>query len=203
MSGGQLGNAGRGLGRTVRGLRPDRNPLRRRSDRLEAWLLGGLFAAAAAATPFAAGAASRAAYQSALQARQHQLATRYQVRAVLSQDAGAADGYSLADHVLVQASWTSVGGVRRSGEIPARPGSLPSDVVPLWTDRNGYLVSPPLDRSAVAGSADAAAAGTVAAATAGWLAAAAVSRRLLNRRRLTAWEADWLVTAPTWNRQRW
>ena len=28
-------------------------------------------------------------------------------------------------------------------------------------------------------------------------------RQLLNRRRMAAWEADWIVTAPAWNRQRW
>src|ERR1700753_1798194 len=35
------------LGRQVRGLRPDRNPLRRGTDRLETCLLAGLLAAAA------------------------------------------------------------------------------------------------------------------------------------------------------------
>ncbi len=40
--------------RTVRGVRIDRNPLRRGIDRLETCLLVGLFVALAAATPFAA-----------------------------------------------------------------------------------------------------------------------------------------------------
>jgi len=202
MSGGQP-NEGRWLWRAVRGLRPDRNPLRRGTDRLETWLLAGLFAAAVAAAPFAAHAASQHAYLRAVHARQQQLATRYQVRAVLTMAAGAADGYSLAGSVPAQARWVSVGGVPRSGEIPARPGSLPGDAVALWTDRNGYLVSPPLDQSAVAGAGDAAAAGTVAVVAVGYLAVAGATRRLLNRRRMTAWEADWLTTARTWNRQRW
>jgi hypothetical protein len=202
MSGG-LPNEGRWLWRAVRGLRPDRNPLRRGTDRLEAGLLAGLFAAAGAAAPFAAHAVSQAAYLSAEHARQHQLATRYQVRAEVTAAADAAAGYSLAGYVPAEASWTSVGGVRRSGAIPARPGSEPGEIVPLWTSRSGYLVSPPLDLSAVAGTADAAAAGTVVAVAVGCLAAGGVTRQLLNRRRMTAWEADWVATARTWNRQRW
>ena len=27
--------------------------------------------------------------------------------------------------------------------------------------------------------------------------------RLLNRRKMAAWEADWLASARRWNRQRW
>jgi hypothetical protein len=44
---------GRWLCRVVRGARPDQNPLRRGTDRLEAYLLAGLFATAAAAAPLA------------------------------------------------------------------------------------------------------------------------------------------------------
>jgi hypothetical protein len=28
-------------------------------------------------------------------------------------------------------------------------------------------------------------------------------RRVFNRRRMAAWDADWVVTARVWNRQRW
>ena len=48
------------MGRWLHGVRPDRNPLRRTSDRVETYLLAGLFAALAAAAPFAAQSASHA-----------------------------------------------------------------------------------------------------------------------------------------------
>jgi hypothetical protein len=38
---------------------------------------------------------------------------------------------------------------------------------------------------------------------AGCAAGVAAIRQLLNRRRMAAWEADWSVTEPAWNRQRW
>jgi hypothetical protein len=85
--------AGCWLYRTVRGARPDRNPLRRGTDRLETYLLAGLFAAVAAGTPFAAQAASHASYVNTLHVQQEQLATSYQARAMLTQDAAAASGW--------------------------------------------------------------------------------------------------------------
>jgi hypothetical protein len=194
---------GNGLSRAIRGARPDRNPLRRGIDRLETGLLVGLFVAVAAVTPFAARLAGHASYVSASHARQEQLADRHQVRAVLTDDASPISGYSLSAYVLTEATWTSVTGVRRSGEVPAEPGSRQGTPVTVWTDGNGYLDSPPLASAEVGSQADAATTGVIVVAGVFYLAGAAVIRQLLNRRRMTAWEADWLVTAPTWNRQSW
>jgi len=189
------------LWRAVRGLRPDRNPLRRGTDRLEACLLAGLFIAAAAGAPFAAQAVSRAAGLAAQQVRQQQLATRYQEAAVLTRNAPVIGGFALAA-VPAQAAWRSADGARRAGLVPARPGTPRGSAVLVWTDVHGYLVSPPLGVSAVSGDADAAGAAAVVAVAVGGAAGAAAVRRLLDRRRIAAWEADWLVTAPAWNRQR-
>ena len=189
--------------RVIRGARPDRNPLRRGIDRLETFLVVGLFVALAAVTPFAARLAGHTAYLSALHARQEQLVTRHQVRAVLDEVAGPVNGYSLSAYVLTQATWTSVGGVPRSGAVPAVPGSSKGTGVTVWTDANGYLDSPPLPLSEVANQADAATIGAVVAAGVIYIGGAAATRQLLNRRRMAAWDADWVTTAPAWNRQRW
>ena len=194
---------GSSLLRAIRGARPDRNPLRRGIDRLETGLLVGLLVALAVATPFAARLAGRSSYVSALQARQEQLASRHQVQAELTDDASPVSGYSLSAWVLTQATWTSVAGVRRSGEVPATPGSRKGTLVTVWTDGNGYLDSPPLAISEVASQADAATTGVIVGAGVVYIAGAAAIRQLINRRRMAAWDADWLATAPTWNRQRW
>jgi hypothetical protein len=194
---------GHWLWRQVRGARPDRNPLRRSIDRLETGLIAGLVVAAAAVAPFAARAASQAADHSALQARQAQLSTRFQVRAVLVEQAATTSGYALSTEVPDLASWTSVTGVRRSGEIPVLPDSPAGTEVPVWTDASGYLDSPPLDLADAAADADAASACAIAGILIGCGAGVAITRQLLNRRRMAAWEADWLATAAAWNRQRW
>ena len=189
--------------RVIRGARPDRNPLRRGIDRLETCILVGLFVALAAVTPFAARLAGHASYLNALHARQEQLVSRHQVHAVLTEEAAAISGYSLSAYVLTQASWTSAGGVARSGEVPAVPGSPKGTAVTVWTDGNGYLDSPPLALTEVGSQADAATTGVIVGAGVAYIAGAAAIRQLLNRRRMAAWDADWLATAPAWKRQSW
>jgi multisubunit Na+/H+ antiporter MnhG subunit len=189
--------------RAIRGARPDRNALRRGTDRLETCLLVGLFVVMAAVTPFAARLAGHASYASGLHERQEQLATRHQVRAMLTADADPVSGYSLSAYVLTQATWTSVAGVRSSGEVPAESGSPKGTFVTVWTDANGYLDSPPLAVPEIASQADAATVGVIVGTGIVYIVVAAATRQLLNRRRMAAWDADWLATAPAWNRQSW
>jgi hypothetical protein len=187
------------LCRAARGLWPDRNPLRRRTDRLEAYLLGGLLVAAVTGTPFAAQAASHDAYLVALSARQEQLATLHEVAAALTEPASSPGGYSLGSSVLAEASWTAAGGARHSGLVPVVPGSPRGTAVTVWIDGNGNLASPPLTLAEVVGQAGAARAGTIIALIVAYGAGAAATRQLLNRRRMAAWDEDWQVTARTWN----
>jgi hypothetical protein len=194
---------GRWHRRVLRGLRPDRNPLRRTSDRVETYLLMALFLVAAAGAPFAALAASHAAHDAALHAEQVQMASRHQVRAVLTQPAGSGVGYTLTSEVPVQATWTSVAGVRRAGDVIAPAGSPKGTAVTVWTDTAGDLTSPPLLNSQVAGQADMAAVCAIAGVGVLYLCEAAVLRRVLHKRRISAWDADWEVTARAWNRQSW
>jgi hypothetical protein len=191
------------LYRAVRGARPDGNPLRRRMDRMETCLLAGLFVAAAAGAPFAAQAAGHAWLADATHTRQAQLAARHEVTAVLAQPASIVGEYALSSQVPALASWTSVRGALRAGDVPAAPGSPPGTLVNVWTDDNGYLVSPPLTVTEVADQTAAARVIAVGGIIVGYLAGTLAIRRLLNHRRMAAWDADWLVTAPVWNRQRW
>lgn len=203
----RFGGAGKIQGqwycRMVRGLLPDRNPLRRACDRMETYLLAGFFVAAVAAAPFAAQAASHAAYAGALRAQQAQLAARHQVPAVLTQAAGSAiSGYAPGVQVPARATWTSVTGVKHTGQIMATAGSAKDSTVLIWTDTAGNLTSPPLQPSQVAGQGDVAALGAIVGVGAVYLCATVIVRRVLNHRRMAAWEADWAVTARAWNRQR-
>jgi hypothetical protein len=190
--------------RQVRGLRPDRNPLRRRIDRAETYLLGGLVVASAVAVPFAAHAASHAAYESGLRAQQEQRATRHRVEAVLTETARGDDGgYTLSAAVPVTATWTSVTGAHRSGLILARSGRPKGTEVTVWTDPAGDLTSPPLATAQVISQRDAATIGAIAGVVVMAVGAGGVLHFVFYRRRLAAWDADWQVTARTWNRQSW
>jgi hypothetical protein len=195
----------RWLNRLARGRRPDRNPLRRTSDRVETYLLTGMLAAGVAGAPFAAQAVGHATYAAALRLERAQEATSHQVRARLLQPAGSttANGFVLDAYVPARARWTSVTGVVRTGQLMAPVGTPKGAMVTVWTNASGALVTAPLEPSQVVGQADMAAAGAVAAIGILYLSGAVVIRRVLNRRRMAAWDADWALTEPMWNRQRW
>jgi hypothetical protein len=191
------------LCRAVRGARPDRNPLRRLTDRLETCLLAGLFVAAAVWAPFAAQTAGHTWYAQAAHTRQAQLAARHEVTAVLAQSAGVIGAYTLTSQVPTLASWTSAHGVPRAGDVAARLGSPSGTLVRVWTDDNGYLTSPPLTVTQVSDQTDAARVTAVGGIIVCYMAITLAIRQLLNRRRMAAWEADWVATARVWNRQTW
>jgi hypothetical protein len=72
----------------------------------------------------------------------------------------------------------------------------------IWVDHTGRLTGPPLSRDQMTGRAQLAAwmaVGGLAAvlATVGWLV-----RRLLDRRRLSGWDAEWLANGPRWSPRR-
>jgi hypothetical protein len=187
----------------ARGLRPDRNPLRRRSDRVQTYLLLSLFLAAATIAPFAGQAANHAAYAAALRAERAQLAASHEVRAVLTQAAGSSfSGYTVVGYVPVQATWTSITGIRHSGLVMAPTDTARGSTVTVWTDAAGDLTIPPLQPSQVAGQAELAEFGAITGIGLLYLGAAATICYVLHRRRIAAWEAEWAVTARVWNRQR-
>ena len=82
------------LGRVLRGRRLDRNPLRRRSDRVETAVLGLLLAAFLAGLPFAAHVAGSWAYATSAREAQAQRASLHQVPATLLKAAPAWNGYA-------------------------------------------------------------------------------------------------------------
>jgi len=195
---------GRWYGRVLRGVRPDRNPLRRTLDRAETYLLAALFVVTAAGAPFAAQLASHIAYGSALRTEQAQVASSHLVRATLTQDASAGiNGYMVTEQVPALAAWTAVTGVKHSGEVLAPAGSPKGATVTVWTNAAGDLTSPPLQPSQVRGEGELAAIGAVFAVCALFLCGACVIRQAVNKRRLSAWDADWAVTSRVWNRQSW
>jgi hypothetical protein len=172
---------------------------------METYLLGGLLAAGIAGAPFAAQAADHATYATLLRAEQGQRATWHQVKAELLQQAGntSVNGFQFDIRVPVQVRWTTVTGVPRTGQLMVPVGTPRGTTVTVWTDSSGALVDPPLQPGQIADQADLAAVGAVAGIGILYLCEAAIIRQVLNRRRMAAWDADWTLTEPMWNRQRW
>jgi len=190
------------LVRLLRGLRPDRNPLRRGSDRAETVVLAALLAAFLAGAPFVAGAAGHWASMSATRAAQAQRASLTQVTATIVRKAPVWSGYGSGTGVFTQARWRAPDGRTMSGEVYATAGDLAGGTVRIWVDRDGRLARSPLTPDQVTGRiqflAGAAVSGLATLlGVVGWLA-----HRSLNRRRLAGWDADWLATGPRWSPRR-
>ena len=195
---------GRRTGRVWRGLRPDRNPLRRKSDRVEAFIFGSLLVAAATGAPLAAVQASHRTYDVALQAARVQRETGHQVTAVLvAAPASSVSGYTVAGLVPARARWTTPDGRSHAGQVPVPAGSAKGQSFRIWTDAAGDVASAPLTRAQAADQGTFAAIMAVLVTLASCVTAAGITRFVVNRRRIAAWEADWTVTAPMWTRQRW
>src|SRR5271165_980833 len=112
--------------RLARALGLDGNPLRRASDRAEAWIRVGLLAVFLIAGPIAAVAAGGWVHQAGAAGTSIGAAQAHPVRAVLLQPAGSATSLTApaADvPVWVRARWASPGAPARTGEVLAPRGS--------------------------------------------------------------------------------
>jgi hypothetical protein len=186
----------------ILGRRLDRNPLRRPADRIETVVLLTLLAAFFAGAPFAARAAADWTYGHSLRVEQAEQATFRQVPAVLLHAPDISRFALAAGMSMTEVSWTAPNGRPRTGSAPAPITATAGSTVLVWITADGDLTSPPMLPSQVsdgAGLSGATAVGVLAATLAfiGWL-----THWSLDRRRLAAWDADWLANGPRWTSRR-
>ena len=185
--------------RAVRGLWPDRNPLRRTVNRVEAVVVGALAVAFLAGAPLAAVAAGHFSYAIISRTARAQQTAWHQVPAVPLTGIPA-DGYGFV--AMVRARWTSPDGTRRTGMVPAPPVAQAGGTVRVWVDAAGRQTGPPVQPSQV--RAQAALTAILAPVVVGLvlLCAGQLAHSVLGRRRLASWDADWQATGPQWTRRR-
>jgi len=191
------GRTGTWLVRVLRGLRPDRNPLRRGSDRAETAVLGGLLVAFLAGVPFAAHAAGSWAYAASAREAQAQQAAARQVRATLLQ---AAKPWSVSEGgAEAQARWKAPDGQVRTGQVFVLNGATVGSTVMIWVNQAGQLTGPPLEPGQVKGRTDMARVFAVVGLAVTLTAIGLAVHCALYRRRLARWDAEWLATGSRWS----
>ena len=190
------------LARLLRGRRLDRNPLRRGSDRAETVVLGALLAAFLAAAPFAAHAAGSWAHASAVRDAQAQRASLHQVTATLVRAAPVLSSYGSASDFAVEARWRAPDGRVRTGELLVTATMAAGRSTRIWVDRTGRLTGPPLSRDRVTGRVQLAVGVAVGGLAVLLIVAAWLVRGGIDRRRMAAWDADWLANGPRWSPRR-
>ncbi len=183
------------LGRALRELWPDGNPLRRTSDRVEGWLLIALCAMFLIGAPVAAVAAGGYVYGAAVRAAQ----TSHPALAILLANARRSEAGAL--RASAPASWAAPGSDAGLGRVQVPLGTRAGTVVRVWLDASGQLTGAPMQGTGLAGDVAVAAVFAPATLAAALLAVAAMVRNLLRRRRLAAWDTAWRLTAPRWRRR--
>jgi len=189
----------RRMSRLVRWL-AGRNALRRPVDRIEGAVLVVLSAALLVAVAVAAVLGTHT-YQSQRAAS----ASLHPAVAVLIQ-AGPFYG-SMARIGQAEARWRDRAGGKRSGVLttvstPGIVGAAAGDRIPVWLDRSGQPVAPPVSQFAMLVYALAEGAAAAGGAGVALLICYALCRLVLDRRRLAAWESAWSLTGPRWTTRR-
>ena len=141
--------SGRRTSSLARRLGLDRNPLRRGTDRAEAWIRISLVLAFLIGAPLAAWGAGSWAESVAPTAAHLQLAGEHRVPATLLRSVpGDSDQWFTVRFAWVKARWTVPHGPVRTGYVQAPVGSRSGSTVPVWLDRAW------LDRAAAAAQPD-------------------------------------------------
>ncbi|MEW1777860.1 hypothetical protein [Streptomyces sp. NPDC086777] len=172
------------------------NPLRRRDDAVEAWVVLAVWALVSVGGTVAGLVAARAADDVFAGQRRE----REPVRAVLLVEvprriSGLGTG---SERTPATVAWTAPDGSRRTGRTLVDTGAKAGSRVVVWQDRDGRLVTRP--PSAGAAAAEAAVLGIAAdCALAGVvIGAGAVARWRLEQRRLDLWDREWTTVGPRW-----
>jgi hypothetical protein len=190
--------------RWLRGLWPDRNPLRRTSDRVEAAIVATALIMFLVGAPLVALFAGHWAAAAAHRVQRDQQTSWHQVTAVLLASASPTVdiGYGAVDTSEVRARWTAPDGTARTGDVPAPAAAQKGSTVRIWVDQSGAVTGPPLRPAQATGQAVLATVvapfvlGTVL------ICATSLALQVLDRRRLADWDADWQATGPRWNSHR-
>jgi len=183
-----------------------RAPLRRGSDRIQAWLTLAVIMAVLVVAPWVAWWTASTTYGEVVRASEWEAKHRHVVAAVLALDAVAArppaGGEALPDpeNVPAPVRWTGPDGTVRTDTVPVGVGTRAGSTVTVWVDEHGALTSPPRTRHPTL-DASVSATFAVAAVIALLVGVRRVVVCRLDRRRLRSWEAEWQIVGPRWSRR--
>ncbi|MFE6409495.1 hypothetical protein ACFVOR_21495 [Streptomyces sp. NPDC057837] len=177
-----------------------RNPLKRRADRIEAWVVLGVWTLTLLTGTLAGTTVSRSVEDGLARERAEWRPVVGRLAERAPGTPAGTGGASRADRVWARANWTAADGSAHSGQLRVPAGSAAGTPVTVWTDREGRQVTRPV--TAAQARVRAGLVGTAAglgAAAVPFVAGRAVRDRL-ERRRIDQWDVEWSRFGPMWGR---
>ncbi|MFF0156786.1 hypothetical protein ACFYRY_04435 [Streptomyces sp. NPDC005263] len=177
-----------------------RNPLKRRADAVEAWVVLGAWALTVLAGVLAGLGVARTVEQGLARER---VEWRPVVAHLTEQAPGTAASRSRTssgEQVWAKVRWTVRDGSAHTGQARVDPGSAYGTPVTVWTDPQGRLVTKPASvaearlRAVMIGGLLGAGAGVVP------FVGGRVLRGRMERRRMDEWDTEWARFGPLWGR---
>ncbi|MEU1629428.1 hypothetical protein ABZ746_29755 [Streptomyces sp. NPDC020096] len=184
-----------------------RNPLRRRSDAIEAWASLVTVGLVVIGAPVAGLAAGKSVGSDLQRTMQRQRAERHRTTAHVINinrhpapvaDSEAAHGQDGTRVALVR--WRTPDGSSRSAVVRIEARHVVGDPLAVWTDRRGRLTDRPMDASTATTNAVAAGVGVGGAAAALVCGARQLLGWRIMRRRLADWAREWARVSEDWGR---
>jgi hypothetical protein len=158
------------------------------------------------AVPIATVMVGRAADHVLLRNAQAQQAASHRVNAVVTQPAPASssaiDPYVTVQDTWAPARWTAPDGSARSGQVFVPAGTRKGSTVPVWINASGAITDQPAGHRDVMAEVSVTVMVTSQVLIILLLSGLALARRALDRRRLSAWDAEWRATGPLWTGHR-
>lgn len=175
------------------------NPLRRRDDILEAWIVLAVWAVVLVGGALVGLVTAHAAEEMFTRQR----AERHSVRAVVLADVPAPATKTGGTRALARISWTAPDGTTRTDTTLVDTKQKAGAEVVAWLDGRGDLATEPpspTEATIEAGILGTAAALGLAGAAFG---AGALVRWRLDRRRVAQWGREWDLVGPRWGHKTW
>lgn len=172
------------------------NPLRRRVDVVEAWVVLAVWALVVVGGTVAGLVAAGAADE----VLAHQREEREPVRAVLLVDVPTSTSGigTESERTPATVAWTASDGSRRTGRTLVDTGTKAGSPVVVWQDRQGRLATRPPSAGAAAVEAGVLGAAAGCALAGAVFGAGAVVRWRLEQQRLGLWDREWTTVGPRW-----
>ncbi|MFI5675673.1 Rv1733c family protein [Streptomyces cellulosae] len=176
------------------------NPLRRRTDIVEAWIVLAVWTVIALGGTLAGLATAHAAEESFTLLRRE----RHSVPAVLAESTSGAvptgEGTE-SGQVRAKVRWSASDGSTRTGRTMVDSGHRAGSKVVIWMNGQGQLTAEPPAENAAAAEASLLGGGAALAFAGLTFAAGRLAQWRLDQRRYEQWSREWETVGPQWGRK--